>query len=93
MAELAKIVRVIRKRDPDAPHNTLLVPTPRPGERPVPGRIFRKIADVTGLVMTSSTARPRGRWWRWRPVRAADPCDRDRRADRGSGPDEFVTGL
>ena len=25
MAELAKIVRVIRKRDPEAPHNTLLV--------------------------------------------------------------------
>ena len=25
MEELAKIVRVIRKKDPDAPHNTLLV--------------------------------------------------------------------
>jgi fused signal recognition particle receptor len=53
MAELAKIVRVIRKRDPDAPHNTLLVLDATTGQNALNQvEIFQKIADVSGLVMT-----------------------------------------
>jgi fused signal recognition particle receptor len=49
MAELAKIVRVIRKRDPEAPHNTLLVLDATTGQNALGQvEIFRKIADVTG---------------------------------------------
>jgi fused signal recognition particle receptor len=50
MEELAKIVRVIRKRDPDAPHNTLLVLDATTGQNALNQvEVFRKMADVTGL--------------------------------------------
>ncbi|MCA3462222.1 MAG: signal recognition particle-docking protein FtsY [Rhodobacter sp.] len=53
MEELAKIVRVIRKKDPSAPHNTLLVLDATTGQNALlQVEIFRKIADVSGLVMT-----------------------------------------
>ena len=53
MEELAKIVRVIRKVDPTAPHNTLLVLDATTGQNAVTQvDIFRKIADVSGLVMS-----------------------------------------
>ncbi|MEL6236285.1 MAG: signal recognition particle-docking protein FtsY [Pseudomonadota bacterium] len=61
MAELAKIVRVIRKRDADAPHNTLLVLDATTGQNALSQvDIFRKIADVTGLVMTKLDGTARG---------------------------------
>jgi fused signal recognition particle receptor len=61
MAELAKIVRVIRKRDPDAPHNTLLVLDATTGQNALAQvEIFRKIADVTGLVMTKLDGTAKG---------------------------------
>ena len=61
MAELAKIVRVIRKRDPDAPHNTLLVLDASTGQNALSQvEIFRKIADVTGLVMTKLDGTAKG---------------------------------
>ena len=61
MAELAKIVRVIRKRDPEAPHNTLLVLDATTGQNALSQvEIFRKIADVTGLVMTKLDGTARG---------------------------------
>jgi fused signal recognition particle receptor len=61
MAELAKIVRVIRKRDPDAPHNTLLVLDATTGQNALSQvEIFRKIADVTGLVMTKLDGTAKG---------------------------------
>jgi fused signal recognition particle receptor len=61
MAELAKIVRVIRKRDPDAPHNTLLVLDATTGQNALNQvEIFRKIADVTGLVMTKLDGTAKG---------------------------------
>jgi fused signal recognition particle receptor len=61
MAELAKIVRVIRKRDPDAPHNTLLVLDASTGQNALSQvEIFRRIADVTGLVMTKLDGTAKG---------------------------------
>ena len=61
MAELAKIVRVMRKRDPAAPHNTLLVLDASTGQNALSQvEIFRKIADVTGLVMTKLDGTAKG---------------------------------
>lgn len=61
MEELAKIVRVIRKKDPTAPHNTLLVLDATTGQNALSQvDIFRKIADVTGLVMTKLDGTARG---------------------------------
>ncbi len=61
MEELAKIVRVIRKVDPTAPHNTLLVLDATTGQNAVTQvEIFRKIADVSGLVMTKLDGTAKG---------------------------------
>jgi len=61
MEELAKIVRVIRKKDPTAPHNTLLVLDATTGQNAINQvEIFRKIADVTGLVMTKLDGTAKG---------------------------------
>lgn len=61
MEELAKIVRVIRKKDPTAPHNTLLVLDATTGQNALTQvEIFRKIADVSGLVMTKLDGTAKG---------------------------------
>ena len=61
MEELAKIVRVIRKVDPDAPHNTLLVLDATTGQNALSQvETFTKIADVSGLVMTKLDGTARG---------------------------------
>jgi fused signal recognition particle receptor len=61
MEELAKIVRVIRKKDPTAPHNTILVLDATTGQNAVTQvEIFRKIADVSGLVMTKLDGTAKG---------------------------------
>ena len=61
MEELAKIVRVIRKKDPDAPHNTLLVLDATTGQNAVNQvETFRKLADVSGLVMTKLDGTAKG---------------------------------
>ncbi|RRH78493.1 signal recognition particle-docking protein FtsY [Falsigemmobacter faecalis] len=61
MEELAKIVRVLRKVDPDAPHNTLLVLDATTGQNALAQvEVFRRIADVTGLVMTKLDGTARG---------------------------------
>ena len=61
MEELSKIVRVIRKKDPDAPHNTLLVLDATTGQNALSQvEIFRNIADVSGLVMTKLDGTARG---------------------------------
>ncbi|MFV0474876.1 MAG: signal recognition particle-docking protein FtsY [Pikeienuella sp.] len=61
MSELEKIVRVIRKKDPDAPHNTLLVLDATTGQNAL-GQvdIFRRIAAVSGLVMTKLDGTAKG---------------------------------
>ncbi|QFS81806.1 Signal recognition particle receptor FtsY [Roseivivax sp. THAF40] len=61
MEELAKIVRVIRKKDPDAPHNTLLVLDATTGQNALNQvETFQKLADVSGLVMTKLDGTAKG---------------------------------
>ncbi|WP_406870673.1 signal recognition particle-docking protein FtsY [Thioclava sp. 'Guangxiensis'] len=61
MEELAKIVRVIRKKDPSAPHNTLLVLDATTGQNALNQvETFRKLADVSGLVMTKLDGTAKG---------------------------------
>ncbi len=61
MEELSKIVRVIRKKDPTAPHNTLLVLDATTGQNALSQvEIFRKLADVSGLVMTKLDGTAKG---------------------------------
>lgn len=61
MEELAKIVRVIRKKDPDAPHNTLLVLDATTGQNAVTQvKEFQRLADVSGLVMTKLDGSAKG---------------------------------
>ncbi|WP_264210325.1 signal recognition particle-docking protein FtsY [Leisingera thetidis] len=61
MEELAKIVRVIRKKDETAPHNTLLVLDATTGQNALSQvETFRKLADVSGLVMTKLDGTAKG---------------------------------
>ncbi|WP_405041388.1 signal recognition particle-docking protein FtsY [Parvibaculum sp.] len=61
MAELEKIVRVIRKLDPEAPHATLLILDATTGQNALNQvDIFGKMAGVTGLVMTKLDGTARG---------------------------------
>ncbi|MGY6550000.1 MAG: signal recognition particle-docking protein FtsY [Roseinatronobacter sp.] len=61
MEELAKILRVLRRIDPDAPHNTLLVLDATTGQNALNQvEIFQKLADVSGLVMTKLDGTARG---------------------------------
>lgn len=61
MEELAKIVRVIRKVDPTAPHNTLLVLDATTGQNALSQvETFRRLADVSGLVMTKLDGTAKG---------------------------------
>ncbi|AMY69961.1 signal recognition particle-docking protein FtsY [Frigidibacter mobilis] len=61
MEELSKIVRVIRKKDPEAPHNTLLVLDATTGQNALlQVEMFRKLADVSGLVMTKLDGTAKG---------------------------------
>ena len=61
MEELAKIVRVIRKKDPTAPHNTLLVLDATTGQNALSQvETFQKLADVSGLVMTKLDGTAKG---------------------------------
>ena len=61
MEELAKIVRVIRKKDETAPHNTLLVLVATTGQNALNQvDIFTKIASVSGLVMTKLDGTAKG---------------------------------
>ncbi|WP_294220799.1 signal recognition particle-docking protein FtsY [uncultured Shimia sp.] len=61
MEELSKIVRVIRKKNPDAPHNTLLVLDATTGQNAISQvETFQKLADVSGLVMTKLDGTAKG---------------------------------
>jgi fused signal recognition particle receptor len=61
MEELAKIVRVIRKKDETAPHNTLLVLDATTGQNAVNQvKVFQEISDVSGLVMTKLDGTAKG---------------------------------
>lgn len=61
MGELEKIVRVLRKVEPDAPHAVLLVLDATVGQNALNQiDIFGKTAGVTGLVMTKLDGTARG---------------------------------
>ncbi len=61
MEELAKIVRVIRKKDESAPHNTLLVLDATTGQNALSQvEVFQKLSDVSGLVMTKLDGTAKG---------------------------------
>jgi len=61
MEELAKIVRVIRKKDETAPHNTLLVLDATTGQNALNQvKVFQDISDVSGLVMTKLDGTAKG---------------------------------
>jgi fused signal recognition particle receptor len=61
MGELEKIVRVLRKVEPEAPHAVLLVLDATVGQNALSQvEIFGKIAGVTGLVMTKLDGTARG---------------------------------
>ena len=61
MQELAKIVRVLKKIDPSAPHATLLTLDATTGQNAhAQVEIFREIAQVTGLVVTKLDGSAKG---------------------------------
>jgi len=61
MGELAKIVRVLRKLDPDAPHSCLLVLDATVGQNAHSQvETFKEMTDVTGLVVTKLDGTARG---------------------------------
>ena len=61
MGELSKIIRVLRKIDPDAPHSCLLVLDATVGQNAhAQVEIFKEMADVSGLVMTKLDGTARG---------------------------------
>ncbi len=61
MAELEKVIRVIRKVDPSAPHSVLLTLDATTGQNALQQvDIFGKRAGVTGLVMTKLDGTARG---------------------------------
>jgi fused signal recognition particle receptor len=61
MAGLQKIIRVLRKLDPEAPHSCLLVLDATTGQNAHQQvDIFRQMTDVTGLVVTKLDGTARG---------------------------------
>ncbi len=61
MGELEKIIRVMKKVDPEAPHATLLVLDATVGQNALSQvEIFGRMAGVTGLVMTKLDGTARG---------------------------------
>jgi len=61
MAELAKVVRVIRKLDPATPHQCLLVLDATTGQNALQQvEIFKSMVNVTGLVVTKLDGSARG---------------------------------
>jgi len=61
MDELAKIVRVIRKLDENAPHDTVLVLDATVGQNALSQlEAFQKIAGVSGMIMTKLDGTARG---------------------------------
>ena len=61
MEELRKIIRVIRKVDPSAPHSVLLVLDATTGQNALQQvRVFKEMVDVSGLVVTKLDGSARG---------------------------------
>jgi fused signal recognition particle receptor len=61
MDELAKVVRVVKKQTPDAPHDCLLVLDGTVGQNAhAQVKVFREMVDVTGLIVTKLDGSARG---------------------------------
>ena len=61
MEELRKIIRVIRKIDPSAPHSVLLTLDATTGQNALSQvKIFKEMVEVTGLVVTKLDGSARG---------------------------------
>ncbi len=61
MEELAKIIRVMRKQDPTAPHSVLLVLDATTGHNALEQvRVFKEMVAVTGLIVTKLDGSARG---------------------------------
>ena len=61
MEELAKIVRVLKKKDPDSPQNTILVLDATTGQNAISQvETFREIAEVSDLIMTKLDGTAKG---------------------------------
>lgn len=61
MEELQKITRVLRKRDPSAPHAVLLTLDATTGQNAITQvSLFRDMVDVTGLIVTKLDGSARG---------------------------------
>jgi fused signal recognition particle receptor len=61
MAELEKVIRVVKKQDESAPHDVLLVLDATTGQNALNQvEVFRQVCDVTGLAMTKLDGTARG---------------------------------
>ena len=61
MDELGKINRVIKKRIPDAPHQTLLVLDANLGQNGISqAKIFKEVIPLTGIILTKMDGTSRG---------------------------------
>ena len=61
MDELAKMIRVLRKQDPTAPHSVLLVLDATTGQNAVQQvKVFKDMVEVTGLIVTKLDGSARG---------------------------------
>lgn len=61
MRELEKIVRVVKKQVPDAPHETLLTIDSTTGQNGlIQARLFKEAVDVTGVVLTKMDGTAKG---------------------------------
>ncbi|GHD40098.1 hypothetical protein GCM10017083_03020 [Thalassobaculum fulvum] len=61
MDELAKVIRVLKKQEPDAPHATVLVLDGTVGQNAHQQvKAFREMVDVTGLIVTKLDGSARG---------------------------------
>ena len=61
MDELTKMIRVLRKQDPSAPHSVLLVLDATTGQNAVQQvKVFKELVEVTGLVVTKLDGSARG---------------------------------
>jgi fused signal recognition particle receptor len=61
MQELEKIIRVIKKQDPSAPHNCLIVLDATTGQNVISQvEVFLQSAGLTGIIMTKLDGTARG---------------------------------
>lgn len=61
MEELAKIIRVIKKLDPNAPHNTILVLDATTGQNALlQVETFKSLINITGLIITKLDGTAKG---------------------------------